>query len=169
MTSHVHPVEALRGSNRSVRGGGSLAQKSLVIAQAAMSLALLSAAALLGQSVRDLEHQRFGFEPKNRYLVSINPTLGNYKPERMEPFFRRIDDWDRVMPGFFETLGAKIVRGRSLEEQDTATTHPIAVVSEAFVRRFFKHQNPMGQHFGMGRIQYAGKLEIIGVVRTFAT
>src|SRR5579862_4365525 len=45
MTSHFDPVEALRGSNRSVRGGGTLAQKSLVIAQTAMSLVLLSAAA----------------------------------------------------------------------------------------------------------------------------
>ena len=210
MTSHVDPVEALRGSNRSVRGGGSIAQKSLVIAQAAMSLVLLSAAALLGQSLRNLEHQNFGFETRNRYLVSINPTLGNYKPEQMEPFFRRIDErllrvpgvrmvapalyapmsgdswnegiriagrpepapkedtgagWARVMPGFFETLGAKIVQGRSIEEQDTATTRPIAVVNEAFGRRFFKHQNPIGQHFGMDRIQYAGKFEIVGVVR----
>ena len=73
--------------------------------------------------------------------------------------------WARVMPGFFETLGAKIVQGRSIEEQDTATTRPIAVVNEAFVRRFFKHQNPIGQHFGMDRIQYAGKFEIVGVVR----
>jgi putative ABC transport system permease protein len=210
MTSHVDPVEALRGSNRAVRGGGSIAQKSLVIAQAAMSLVLLSAAALLGQSLRNLERQHFGFETKDRYLVSINPTLGNYKPEQMEPFFRRIDErllgvpgvrmaapalyapmsgdswnegiriagrpepgpkentgagWARVMPGFFETLGAKVVQGRSIEEQDNATTRPIAVVNEAFVRRFFKHQNPIGQHFGRNRIQYAGKLEIVGVVR----
>ncbi len=210
MTSHVDPVEALRGSNRSVRGGGSIAQKSLVIAQAAMSLVLLSAAALLGQSLRNLEHQNFGFETKDRYLVSINPTLGNYKPEQMEPFFRRIDErlsrvpgvrmvapalyapmsgdswnegiriagrpepapkentgagWARVMPGFFETLGAKIEQGRFIEEQDTATTRPIAVVNQAFVRRFFKHQNPIGRHFGMDRIQYANKFEIVGVVR----
>jgi hypothetical protein len=54
-----------------------------------MLLVLLSAAALLGQSLRNLEHQNFGFETKDRYLVSINPTLGNYKPEQMEPFFRR--------------------------------------------------------------------------------
>ena len=210
MTSHADPVEALRGSSRSVRGGASLAQKSLVIAQAAMSLVLLSAAALLGQSLRNLEHQNFGFESKDRYLVSINPTLGNYKPEQMEPFFRRIDErlldipgvrmvapvlyapmsgdswnegvriagrpepaprdqtgagWARVMPGFFETIGAKIVQGRSIQEQDTATTRPIAVVNEAFVRRLFKHQSPIGQHFGMDRIQYAGKFEIVGVVR----
>ena len=210
MTSHVNPIEALRGSSRSVRGGGSIAQKSLVIAQAAMLLVLLSAAALLGQSLRNLEHQNFGFETKDRYLVSINPTLGNYKPEQMEMFFRRIDErllsvpgvrmvapalyapmsgdswnegiriagrpepgpkddtgagWARVMPGFFETLGAKIVQGRSIEEQDTATTRPIAVVNEAFVRSFFKDQNPIGQHFGMDRIQYADKFEIVGVVR----
>ncbi len=210
MTSHVDPVEALRGSNRSVRGGGSVAQKSLVIAQAAMSLVLLSAAALLAQSLRNLEHQNFGFETKDRYLLSIDPTLGNYKAEQMEPFFRRVDErllripgvrmvapalyapmsgdnwnegiriagrpepgpkentgggWARVMPGFFETIGATIVQGRSIEEQDTATTRPIAVVNQAFVRRFFKHQNPIGQHFGMDRIQYARKFEIVGVVR----
>src|SRR5262252_6898356 len=210
MTSHVDPVEALRGSGRSVRGGGSIAQKSLVIAQAAMSLVLLSAAAMLSQSLRNLERQNFGFETKDRYLVSINPTLGNHKPEQMELFFRRVDErllgvpgvrlvapalyapmsgdswnegiriagrpepgpkedfgagWARVMPGFFETLGAKIVQGRFIEEQDTTITRPIAVVNEAFVKRFFKHQNPIGEHFGMDRIQYAGKFEIVGVVR----
>ena len=210
MTSHVDPAEALRGSNRSVRGGGSIAQKSLVITQAAMSLVLVSAAALLGQSLRNLEHQNFGFETKDRYLVSINPTLGNYKPEQMEMFFRRVDErllqvpgvrmvapvlyapmsgdswnegiriagrpepgpkedtgagWARVMPGFFETVGARISRGRFIEEQDAGTTRPIAVVNESFVRRFFPSENPIGQHFGMDRIQYAGKFEIVGVVR----
>jgi predicted permease len=209
MTSHVDPAEALRGSNRCVRGGGSFAQKSLVIAQAAMSLVLLSAAALMGQSLRNLEHQNFGFETNARYLVSINPTLGNYKPEQMELLFRRIDErllripgvrmvapalyapmsgdswnegiriagrpepgpkedtsagWARVMMGFFETLGARIMQGRSIEEQDTPTPPPVAVVNEAFVRRFFKDQNPIGQHFGMDRIRYAGSFEIVGVV-----
>ena len=28
--------------------------------------------------------------------------------------------WARVMPGFFETIGAKMVRGRPITEQDTA-------------------------------------------------
>jgi putative ABC transport system permease protein len=210
MTSHADPVEALRGANRSVGGGRSWAQKSLVIAQAAMSLVLLSAAALLAQSLRNLEHQNFGFATQGRFLASINPTLGTYKPEQMEQLYRRMDDsirqipgvrmvapvlyapmsgdswnegiriqgrpepgpredtgasWARVMPGFFETIDAKIVLGRPINEDDTATTRNVAVVNEAFVKRFFKDKNPIGQHFGMNRIQYAGTWEIVGVAR----
>ena len=59
-----------------------------------MSIVLLSAAALLGKSLRNLEHQHFGFATEGRYLVSINPSLGlssgNAKPEQMEPKFHEI-------------------------------------------------------------------------------
>ena len=210
VTSHADPVEALRGANRSRGGGGSWAQKSLVIGQAAMSLVLLSAAALLGRSLRNLEHQNFGFETQGRYLAQINPMLGDYKPEQLEPLFRQIDDrllqipgvrsvapalyapmsgdswndgiriqgrpepapkedtsagWARVMPGFFATLGAKIVLGRPITEDDTAATRKIAVINEAFARRFFKGQNPIGQHFGPDKLKYSSTYEIVGVVR----
>ncbi len=210
MTSHADPVEALRGANRSVSGGRSWAQKSLVIGQAAMSLILLSAAALLGQSLRNLEHQDFGFETEGRYIASINPMLANYKPEQLEPLFRQIDDrlrqipgvrmvapalyapmtgdswndgiriqgrpepgakedtsagWVRVMPGFFEALGTKIVLGRPIIDQDTAATRKVAVINEAFARKFFKGQNPIGQHFGPGKLKYSSTYEVVGVVR----
>jgi putative ABC transport system permease protein len=209
ITSHADPVEALRGANRSVGGRRSWAQKSLVIGQAAMSLVLLSAAALLGQSLRNLEHQNFGFETQGRYIAWINPMLGNYKPEQLEPLFRQIDDrllqipgvrmvapalyapmtgdsWNngirvqgrpepgakedtgasfaRVMPGFFETVGARVVLGRPITQDDTATTRKVAIVNEAFARRFFKNQNPVGQHFGPDKIKYSSTYEIVGVV-----
>ncbi|HEX3470574.1 MAG TPA: ABC transporter permease, partial [Silvibacterium sp.] len=210
MTSHANPVEALRGANRSVGGQRSWAQKSLVIGQAAMSLVLLSAAALLGQSLRNLEHQNFGFETQGRYIAWINPTLSNYKPQQMEPMFREIDDrlrqipgvrmaapalyapmtgdswntgirvegrpepgakedtgsgWVRVMPGFFEAIGAKMVLGRPITEEDTDATRKVAVINEAFAKKFFKGQNPIGQHFGSGKIKYSSTYEIVGVVR----
>jgi hypothetical protein len=92
MTSHVDPIEALRGANRTVGGSGSLAQKSLVVVQVAVSIVLLSAAALLVQSLRNLEHQDFGFETQGRYIAGINLLLSNYKPEQLEPLFREIDD-----------------------------------------------------------------------------
>jgi putative ABC transport system permease protein len=210
MTSHADPVEALRGANRAVGAQRSWAQKLLVIAQTAMSLVLLSAAALLAQSLRNLEHQNFGFETRGRYIASINPMLGTYKPEQMEPLFRQIDDrlrqipgvrmvapalyapmtgdsWNdgiriegrpepgakedtsagfaRVMPGFFEVLGAKMVLGRPITEDDTNATRKVVVVNEAFAKRFFKNQNPVGQHFGPDKIKYSSTYEIVGVVR----
>jgi len=210
MTSHAEPIEALRGANRSVGGHRSWAQRSLVIGQVAMSLVLLSAAALLGRSLRNLEHQNFGFETEGRYIAWINPILSNYKPELMEPMFRKIDDrlrqipgvrmvapalyapmtgdswndgirvagrpepgakedtgagWARVMPGFFETLGTKMALGRPITEDDTATTRKVAVINEAFAKRFFKNQNPIGEHFGPDKIKYASTFEIVGVVK----
>ena len=73
--------------------------------------------------------------------------------------------WARVMPGFFETLGTKIALGRPINEEDTAATRKVAVINEAFARKFFKGQNPIGQHFGPGKIKYSSTYEIVGVVR----
>jgi len=87
------------GASRSVGAGRSWAQKSLVTGQIAVSLVLLSAAALLGQSLRNLEHQNFGFETQGRYIAWINPMLGNYKLEQMEPIFRQIDESLLQIPG----------------------------------------------------------------------
>src|SRR5437868_1459811 len=210
VTSHADPVEALRGANRSVGGGRSWAQKSLVIAQGAISVVLLSAAALLGQSLRNLEHQNFGFETHDRYIAWINPNLGNYKGEQMKRMIRHINDrvrqipgvrmvtealyapmsgdsWNngvhiegrpepppkedtssgfaRVTPDFFETIGANIVLGRPITDEDTASTRNVAVINEAFVKKFFKDQNPIGQHFGPGKVKYSAMYEIVGVVK----
>jgi len=209
LTSHTDPAEALRGTGRSVGAGRSWGQKLLVIAQIAVSLVLLSTAALLSQSVRNLEHQHFGFEMHGRYIAEINPMLGNYKPEQMEPMFRQIDDsllqipgvrmvapalyapmtgdsWNnsvriegrpepppkedtgagfaRVMPGFFETIGAKILQGRPFSSQDTEATRQVAVVNQAFAKRFFRDRSPIGQHFGPGKIKYSATYEIVGVI-----
>jgi len=58
-----------------------------------------------------------------------------------------------------------MVMGRSFNENDTEATPNVAVVNEAFVRRFFKDQNPIGQHFGPNRLRYASTYEIVGVVK----
>jgi putative ABC transport system permease protein len=48
----------------------------------------------------------------------------------------------RVMPGFFETVGAKVVLGRPITQDDTAATRQVAIINEAFARRFFKTRIP---------------------------
>ena len=74
--------------------------------------------------------------------------------------------WDHVSPGYLETMGQQILRGRSLTEQDTATTQNVVIVDESFVRKFFKPgEDPLGAHFGLDLPQYSDTYEIVGVVR----
>jgi predicted permease len=72
--------------------------------------------------------------------------------------------YNSVSPGYFETLGMRIVAGRTLEERDNHVNAPGAtVVNDSFARQFF----PSG---AVGRtILFGGRngqrLEIVGVVR----
>ena len=74
--------------------------------------------------------------------------------------------WDRVSANYLQNWGMQIVRGRAFNSADNETTAPVAVVNEAFVKRFFKRdEDPLGQHFGLDMPQYAGTFNIVGVVR----
>lgn len=74
--------------------------------------------------------------------------------------------WDHVAPGYLETLGQQIIRGRSITEDDTASTQNVVVVDEAFVHQFFKPgEDPIGQHFGLDLPRHSSTFEIVGVVR----
>ena len=73
--------------------------------------------------------------------------------------------WDRVSAGHFETVGQPILRGRGITESDTRNSENIAVVNEAFVRRFLTNEDPLDQHFGIDLVAYARTYRIVGVVR----
>jgi predicted permease len=71
---------------------------------------------------------------------------------------------NRVTAGYFNVLGNPILRGRGISEQDTATSQHVAVINEAFARKFFRKEDPLGSHFGrdgMGSRLY----EIIGIAK----
>jgi predicted permease len=72
--------------------------------------------------------------------------------------------WDRVSPHFFETVGQRVIRGRGLTEDDTATSQMVAVVNQAFVKKFFPKEDPIGRHFGDFDQRYATSFEIVGIV-----
>jgi len=71
--------------------------------------------------------------------------------------------WVRASAGYFETVGTKIIAGRGITEEDTASTRSIAVVNQTFAKKFYKDGNPIGQHFGDLGQKYAGNFEIVGV------
>ena len=210
MTATADPADALRGANRSTGGrSGGWTQKSLVVAQAALSLVLLCAAGLLTQSLRNMQRQHFGFETANRYILHIDPQMAGYKPAQLTAFYRQLHDtlaaipgvsrvsfsmyspmegnnwgetvyiegqappppdsdqnqtsWLRVSEGYFDAIGTKVVQGRAITDQDTATSQRVAVVNQIFAKKFFKDESPIGKHFGDLDPKYAGNFEIIGV------
>jgi predicted permease len=74
--------------------------------------------------------------------------------------------WDRVSANFLQNFGMPILRGRNFTEADNENTAPVAIVNEAFVKRFFKNgENPLDQHFGLDLPQNEGTYRIVGVVR----
>jgi macrolide transport system ATP-binding/permease protein len=72
--------------------------------------------------------------------------------------------WDRVTDGYFDVIGNPMVRGRSISEQDTAMSRHVAVINEAFARKFFSNEDPLGKHFGReegARRQF----EVVGIAK----
>jgi predicted permease len=209
ITAKTAPADALRGAGRSTKQSGGWTQKSLVVAQAALSLVLLSSAGLLAQSLRNMHSQNFGFETPNRYILHVDPQMAGYKPTQLEALYRQIHEslsgipgisqvsfslyspmegdnwgetvfvegqappppdsdvnnasWVRVSAGYFETLGTKIIQGRSFSEQDSPSSERVAMVNQTFANKFFKEDNPIGKHFGDLDMKHAGEFEIVGV------
>jgi predicted permease len=74
--------------------------------------------------------------------------------------------WDRVSANYLQHLGVKLVRGRHFTEADNESSEQVAVVNEAFVRRFFKDgEDPLDQRFGLDLPEYVNTYRIVGIVR----
>jgi predicted permease len=74
--------------------------------------------------------------------------------------------WDRVSANYLQNWSMPILRGRAFTLADNETTVPVAIVNEAFVKRFFKSdEDPLAQHFGLDVPEYASTFSIVGVVR----
>jgi predicted permease len=72
--------------------------------------------------------------------------------------------WLRIGPNYFETIGTRLLRGRTIGDQDTPTSTKVAVVNQRFAKKFFKDEDPIGKHFGSSERTHTADFEIIGVV-----
>jgi predicted permease len=210
LATRTDAADALRGSGRSTASRSSLATRSLLVLQAALSVVLVAGATMLGRSLNNLEHQDFGYRTDGRMMVSIRMPRSNYTTPKLIAVYRDIEQklkalpgveggglalynpltdnwgemifvaghppakvdgesgssWDRVSAGYMQSLGMTMQRGRAFTEADNETTAPVAIVNQAFVKRFFKDdEDPMDQHFGLDLPDYASTFRIIGVVR----
>ncbi len=54
---------------------------------------------------------------------------------------------DNISPGYFDTLGIPLVRGRVFSDGDRKDTTPVAVINEAMAKHFWPNQEPIGKRF----------------------
>jgi predicted permease len=208
--TRTDPIEALRGSGRTIGDRSSFARKALLVVQATLSVVLVAGSTMLARSLGNLESQDFGFETEGRVLVSLNRPPATYTAEKLSALYRDVEErlnrlpgvqgaglalynpltdnwgelvliagkplpaageqagasWDRVSANYLQNLGVKLARGRYFSEADNEQSQNVAVVNEAFVRRFFKaDEDPLDQHFGLNLPENVNSFRIVGVVR----
>ena len=66
-----------------------------------------------------------------------------------------------VGPGYFATLGIRLLAGREFQSADAAGDGRVAIVNEAFSRRYYDGRSLIGQHI---RLEERIDLEVVGVV-----
>ncbi len=76
-----------------------------------------------------------------------------------------------ITPGYFRTLGLRLVAGRLFDDRDSAGSVPVVVVNESFVRRYLPNRDPIGSRILVERILPSRRglgpmtaWEIVGVV-----
>jgi len=69
-----------------------------------------------------------------------------------------------VGPDFFKTVGMQMIAGRDFTRSDTLSSPKVAIVNEAFAKKFNLGANPIGRHVSQGRSNNLDT-EIIALVK----
>jgi putative ABC transport system permease protein len=72
-------------------------------------------------------------------------------------------DWNIVEPGFFRTLGVRLVGGRDFNERDVAGAPLVAIVNEAFARTAWPGEEAIGQRMQVDTMEGFRDTTVIGV------
>jgi predicted permease len=92
---------------------------------------------------------------------SSNVTVEGYAARSMQD---AMSDKNAVSPGFFRTLGTAIVRGREFDQHDIGSKRTVAIINEAFAKRFVGTGDPVGKRMTIGA-GHPPDMTIIGEVK----
>jgi putative ABC transport system permease protein len=98
--STVHPSDALKeGGRGAVGNGGATAANAFVVAQVALSLVLVVAAALFLRTLMSLESRPVGFDANRILLVNVNSQRAAIDPAQRAAMYERIRESVSRLPG----------------------------------------------------------------------
>jgi putative ABC transport system permease protein len=70
----------------------------------------------------------------------------------------------RVTPGYFETFGIPLVRGRYFNARDTAGAPGVAIINETNARKYFGADDPIGKTIIIDMTSYFPRMTVVGIV-----
>jgi len=213
-TTRVQPYDALKQHGRSgMAAGMRTTGGGLIVAQVALSLALVIVAGVLLRAFVTLQEAPLGFDKEHVLAITLSaPTVP--APARNAAYHRfvkavasapgvvraggamsaplvselsdqilvsvpgtaRRSDAERrsrsvyMTAGWLAAYGTPIRAGRDIDEHDSTSTAPVALVNEALVRRFFADRSPLGQtihvsaRFGGFDELPIGAMTVVGIV-----
>jgi len=89
-----------------------------------------------------------------------------------DPSARPGAGFQMVTPGFYQTFGIQMAKGRTFTDQDTANSVRVAIVNETFVNRYFSGVDPLTQRIiveqlipGVTKLGPPLEWQIVGVTR----
>jgi len=186
-------------------------RNSLVIGEIALTLVLLTSAALVLKSFARAQSLSLGFEPRGLLSVRMDlPYMVYTDKQKIANVSERLLERVRTLPGvtdaalasnppligswqgafqregkpappqgqepsaetnvvagdYFRTLQASLLRGRSFNEQDTATSPEVVVIDQSLAERWFAGEDPIGQRLRIDTGEGdsgARPFEIIGI------
>ena len=203
-TKNVDLLSAIKTSPTS-RPGKAVASSALVVAQIALSLALLFSAGLLARSLWNLRNVETGYQGDRVLLAQFDLDPREFTDERGLDFYQRLldrtralpgvemasltknvpintvrmkrppiapegaesqrqEDWlnaepDFISPGYFQTLGIKLLRGRDFDTRDTTKAPRVVIINQALATRLWPQQEAIGR-----RMKIAGEQEPYTVI-----
>jgi predicted permease len=104
-------------------------------------------------------------------LVRLVPLGGSYWNEPISvqgtAIKHKSANFNQIGPGYFRTMGSPLLAGRDFDDGDRTTSESVAIVTEAFARKFLDGKSPIGRAF---QIDNQGgdtvkRFQIVGLVR----
>jgi predicted permease len=203
-TARVDLLNAIKESLPG-RPGKSIASSGLVIAQIALSLALLAGAGLLARSLWNLRNIETGYRIDRVLLAQFDLDPREFTSERGLGFYQQLldrvralpgvetasltknvpinplrmkkppiaaegadsqreEDWlnaepDFISPGYFETLGIRLLAGRDFDGRDAIQAPRVVIVNQTLAERLWPHQSAVGE-----RMKIAGEQQPYTVI-----
>ena len=205
---------SMRDGGRGIRSD---TRRVLVVGQVAITVTLLVASALAGQSFTRLAALDLGFDPSNVLTLDLShldqsrystraarhqviddltsaiarlPGVQSVGAVLNRPFAHGVIGWDSalllegqadvnttwlknpivnfevVTPGYFQSMGIRVRRGREFSSTDRAGAPLVAVVSDNLAARTWPGQNAIGKRlldsFGRGKAQWRTVVGVVG-------